>query len=125
LINKKNIIGYIIPVALVIFYCLPERFFVSGLNEESYCLHKSIFGVECPGCGLTRAIYYMLHVSFNKAIGLNAAVVFAFPVMIGEIGYRFQPAQWIIKTRFILYLCFCLALLLLYLIRIYHSIIHP
>jgi hypothetical protein len=62
-----------------------------GLPEfQLPCLFKILFGFECPGCGMTRALAAIFHGDFLRAIELNfiafpAAIVlsclFAFEVL--------------------------------------------
>lgn len=105
---------------IIILYFLPETYFITRLNDYSYCLHKQIFGFDCPGCGLTRAIYHFLHLNYQRALILNPSVVFALPAIISELSYQIKPTEYLRKTRFILYICFCISLLILYLTRIFN-----
>ena len=114
----KNVTALLILISIAVFYFLPEKYFASSLNDNSYCLHKQLFGFDCPGCGLTRACYYFMHSNFSKAIYLNASVLFIFPLVIGEITYRHKKNDRTNKIRFYLYLCFCISLLILYITRI-------
>jgi hypothetical protein len=41
------------------------------LPEESICLSQRVFGIECPGCGLTRSTMAMGRLDFRGAIALN------------------------------------------------------
>ena len=36
------------------------------------CLFKAAFGIDCPGCGMTRAYISLLHLDIPKAFGYNA-----------------------------------------------------
>lgn len=107
-------------IALLILYFLPESHFSSNLNEYSYCLHKQLTGIDCPGCGFTRATWYFLHLEFKNAIKLNWGVVFLYPILLAEIAFQIIPVEWVRKTRFVVYICFCISLLLLYLFRIFN-----
>lgn len=106
--------------ALLVLYFLPESHFSSNLNEHSYCLHKQLTGIDCPGCGFTRATYYFLHLEFKSALKLNCCVVFLYPILLAEIAVQIMPAAWVRKARLVIYLCFCISLLLLYLFRIFN-----
>lgn len=46
-----------------------DSLFISG------CLLNRITGIYCPGCGGTRAVYYLLNFNFLKALSENAFVV--------------------------------------------------
>jgi hypothetical protein len=114
----KYVTALLILVLTVGFYFLPEKYLASSLNDNSYCLHKQLFGFNCPGCGLTRACYYFIHLNFSKAIYLNASVLFVFPITVGELTYLYKKNERIKKIRFYLYLFFCISLLILYITRI-------
>lgn len=115
---RRYSILFAILSALTALYYLPEKYFSGGLNDYSYCLHKQIFGFGCPGCGLTRATYYLIHLKPFYALTLNASVVFVIPTAFSEIVYQLKNTEWSRKLRFVTYLVFCLSLLCVYLTRI-------
>ncbi len=124
MLNKiqKNFYSRLTPIfiglsILILLFFLPENLFVSNISQ---CLHKQLFGFDCPGCGLTRAIYYLIHLEYRRALNFNVTVVFVLPLMIGETLYRLCPIELIKKARYFLYLTFSFSLLVLYCIRIYH-----
>ncbi len=47
------------------------------------CLFRNLFGFECPGCGMTRAIACILHGEFARALHYNRAVVVVLPLLCG------------------------------------------
>ena len=54
------------------------------LNPSSYwfmpkCPFKLITGLNCPGCGIQRAIHAMLHGKFTEAITYNYYLVYSGP----------------------------------------------
>ncbi|MCM8830178.1 MAG: DUF2752 domain-containing protein [Candidatus Omnitrophica bacterium] len=73
----KFIILYMfLPVTL--FFIPPTSF----KNLPSICLYKTIFRIECPGCGITRAVLSLLHFRFYDALNYNRLVVVVFPVLV-------------------------------------------
>lgn len=62
----------IVIISLTIFH-IPSEWIHD--NTNSYCIHKSIFGIECPFCGMTRAVYDMLHFNFTDVIHENFVVI--------------------------------------------------
>ena len=50
-------------------------------NGYSICLFKNVFGVECPGCGMTRAVFSLLQGDLSKAYHYNKSVYLVFPVI--------------------------------------------
>jgi hypothetical protein len=48
----------------------------------SICLFKDIFGIPCPGCGITRAFLFLGHGDLRSALELNANSLFAFSLVV-------------------------------------------
>ena len=68
--------GYIlVPLALLL---LPADFFDKG---QSLCLSKLLAGVECYGCGMTRAIMHLIHLEFTAAYEFNKLAFISFPIL--------------------------------------------
>jgi hypothetical protein len=44
------------------------------------CLFHALTGLQCPGCGGTRAIYQLLHLHLGEAMRLNALVTLLAPL---------------------------------------------
>lgn len=47
------------------------------------CMFKRFTGFSCSGCGTQRALHYLLHFQFIKALQLNAIFIIGFPFLIG------------------------------------------
>jgi len=58
----------------------------------SVCLYWNLFGVHCPGCGMTRAFSALLHGEWGQALLYNKLVVVAFPAIIGVLVH--DAARW-------------------------------
>ena len=86
--NCKNItllFAYII-LPIILFFMPLE-----WLNKQhSICLIKNIFGVECYGCGITRAIISGVQLDFTKAIEYNKMVIIVLPLFIYEWFKNFK-----------------------------------
>lgn len=74
-------------LAPFIFILVPSSFFESG---HSICLVKNVLGVECFGCGMTRAISYFFHGDLFRAFQCNKAVMLVFPLLC----YIFLQQLW-------------------------------
>ena len=83
MIFSQNIIEKLKLFALIVlpllFYILPEKSICEG---QSICLFVNVFGVECFGCGMTRAIYSAMHFNFETALSYNKLVVVVLPLLI-------------------------------------------
>lgn len=44
-------------------------------NAKTYCLHKVLFKLDCPICGITRATHLLMHGQFKAALLLNSGVL--------------------------------------------------
>ena len=80
--NRKSItllFAYII-LPIILFFIPLE-----WLNKQhSICLIKNIFGIECYGCGITRAIISGVQLDFTKAIEYNKMAIIFLPLFIYE-----------------------------------------
>ena len=55
-----------------------------SLNPAQYwfmpkCPFKLLTGLNCPGCGIQRAVHALLHGKFAEAIGFNYFLVYSVP----------------------------------------------
>ena len=72
----KPFLLILLPVSL---YLIPVEGIFSG---ESLCLIKRCFGIECWGCGITRAVFSLLYGRFEQAWEYNAFIIFVFPLLL-------------------------------------------
>jgi hypothetical protein len=78
---KNNILLLVYIILPIILFFIP----LEWLNKQhSICLIKNIFGVECYGCGITRAIISSVQLDFTKAIEYNKMVIIVLPLFIYE-----------------------------------------
>jgi hypothetical protein len=73
------------PAKAAILFLLPFFFIVVPTSwlegRRSLCLIRNVFGVLCPGCGMTRAISCVFHGNFKQALQYNKLVVLVFPLL--------------------------------------------
>lgn len=50
-------------------------------NQHSICLFKNIFGLDCYGCGITRAVLSGMHFNFRSAFEYNKMVILVLPLL--------------------------------------------
>jgi hypothetical protein len=51
-------------------------------NGPTICLSKLLLKMDCPGCGMTRAVMHAIHFDFNGAWGFNKLVIIVLPIII-------------------------------------------
>ena len=85
-------------VGIGISYFVPPSYFPP-------CPLHALIGLNCPGCGTTRAAHELLHGHVRTALHLNALFVLAIPVFIltGLFGRR-TLAAWSLKPTMWLWL---------------------
>lgn len=68
------------------------------------CIFLSLTGLECPGCGTTRAMHQMLHGDLLHALDLNPLAMVALPWLLWRFGNwmvgrtpnsRLADARWL------------------------------
>jgi hypothetical protein len=57
------------------------------------CFFRRITGLECPGCGMTRATHAVLHGRFAEAFRLNPVGVVLFPLAM--LGLALELFAWV------------------------------
>ena len=66
------------PLAVVL---IPTAWIERG---PPLCLIRAIFGVRCPGCGMTRAVSCAAHGRLRRAWGYNRLVIVVGPLLAFE-----------------------------------------
>jgi len=51
-------------------------------SKHSICLVKNLFGVECYGCGITKAIIACVQLDFTRAFNYNKLIVIVMPLIV-------------------------------------------
>jgi hypothetical protein len=85
-------------------------------------MHVRLFGIECPGCGITRATFSLLNLDFKQALSFNPAVIFIIPIVLLEIIYHIKKLEVIRKIKYLAYISFVTTLFVLYAVRIFKHI---
>ena len=63
---------------------------VSGIDICIPCIWKTLFGLECPGCGLTRAFIHLINFNFIEAFRSNWLIYVVLPLTLFFIGKDFH-----------------------------------
>jgi len=68
-------------------------------RSPSVCLYWNVFGVHCPGCGMTRAFSALLHADFARALSYNKLVGVVFAAIVGVLAFDLAAAAASRKRR--------------------------
>lgn len=82
-INIKILSSVVMLTTLGILYLIPAHFLFGA--HTSFCIFHKIWNIDCPGCGVTRAIYSFLHGDIIVACRLNLAILSIMPICLVEI----------------------------------------
>ena len=92
---------FILGSAFLLLAALPTQVIA---RSPSLCLFKNAFGVECLGCGMTRALSAWLHADAAAALAYNKLVVVVFPLLctflIKDLISILQPVATALGTIF-------------------------
>lgn len=84
--QKRNLVTALQIGKICIFLALPFFLFTVSLDnletKHSICLVKNLFGVECYGCGITKAIIACIQLDFIRAFNYNKLIVIVMPLII-------------------------------------------
>jgi hypothetical protein len=82
-LKSKVLLKLIKGVGILLTPAIPYLLPVSWLNEQhSVCIFKNIFGHECYGCGMTRAVISAIQLDFKAAYAYNKIFVIVLPLLI-------------------------------------------
>ncbi len=74
---KRNLLETIV-ITYILFSSIIKA--TIGIDICIPCLWKTIFGIRCPGCGLTTAFIYLLNLDFKKAFETNFLIFIILPI---------------------------------------------
>ena len=107
--NKR--LKTVIEICLgVIIFTLVYWFINKKFNIGIPCVYHELTGLYCPGCGLTRMIFYLLSFDFYHAFRSNMLMFIIIPFFVVLIAdyivsyikynkpliYKIKPVYWII-----------------------------
>lgn len=118
IISSRRLATIILLCGLVGLFFIPHDFL---FNSPTLCIHRQLLGFDCPGCGMTRALYSLLHLEFRTALHFNFAVFTLFPLLTTEIFLGLHNNKGLYKIRTGLYYILCLALITIYCFRIFNE----
>jgi len=50
-------------------------------KRRSVCLFRNIFGIQCPGCGMVKAVSCITHGDLKRAFRYNKLAFIVFPLL--------------------------------------------
>jgi len=63
------------------------------------CYFHELTGLECPGCGITRAIYCLMHFDIVQALHYNVMFVLTIPLLMFCGLKKIQDSEFEIKLK--------------------------
>ena len=73
--NQKLLFTFLV---LSLFWVIPKSWMFTG---NTICIFKNLFGLECVGCGMTRALYCLSHGDILEALNFNRLVIIIAPLL--------------------------------------------
>jgi hypothetical protein len=109
-ISPVNIRFAVIVLAMTMAGILAMVYFFNPSKSGFYpvCQFHRLTGLNCPGCGATRALYALLHGDFATALRDNALLVAAIPAAAARGGWlwlnrmRGRPREHFVPNCFLL-----------------------
>ncbi|MBI5215724.1 MAG: DUF2752 domain-containing protein [Ignavibacteriae bacterium] len=90
-IRRQYFVGFaVISVGVSLLAIIPTEVLQT---LPTVCVFKNLFGVECFGCGVTRAISSVLHGEFQQAWLFNKFIVTIFPLLVFYLTYSYFKSK--------------------------------
>ena len=70
-------------------YLIPRDNFFA--HQHTLCLFHNLFGKECWGCGMSRALLSLMYLDFDTAWDYHRGVVVVAPLLVWQWG------KWIVR----------------------------
>lgn len=80
LLYKYLRVNYLFTIVAVYFLLSTSLNALTDIDVCIPCLWKTIFNVNCPGCGLTRAFINLLKLDFKHAFEMNKFIFIILPL---------------------------------------------
>jgi hypothetical protein len=79
--NVNRTLVVLLFLSPLILWLLPADFF-DDEGGPALCPSRLLLGLECPGCGLSRAVMHLHHFDLAGALYYHWGVVIAYPLMV-------------------------------------------
>jgi hypothetical protein len=71
-----------------------EFAWLPGLPMPEMCWSRSLFGVRCPGCGLTRSVVYLAHGDWQASLGMHRIGIVMAVAILAQFPYSTAGLIW-------------------------------
>jgi len=99
-------------ICLVIYYLLTNEVF------HAFCPMVIVTGLPCPGCGVTRSIFYLLTGQISRSFALSPFAIFWILLGIWFFYERYVRGKKV-KVLYLLIGCLFVAMMVYYVYRMY------
>lgn len=107
LIKKRD--SYIVILAIIVVAFLYK------------CPYDYLFGISCPGCGMTRACFALLKLDFKLALYYHPLCVLMPILAIGFLLDKFNFIKIEEKYKKLILAIICLLFIFVYILRMFHE----
>ena len=99
-------------ICLVIYYMLTHEVF------HAFCPMVIVTGLPCPGCGMSRSIFYLLTGQFGRSFALSPFAIFW--ILLGSwfVYVRYVKGKRV-KGIYLFMGCLCVAMMVYYVYRMF------
>ncbi len=71
-----------------------EFWFTPNKPLLELCMSRSVFEMECPGCGLTRSVVSLVHAEWERSFNYHRLGWLAAIAIVIQIPYRLAVLRW-------------------------------
>lgn len=115
---KQDILEYRYAVLGLLIYYIVVRMVFHG-----FCPMVILTGLPCPGCGLTRAVWFLLSGQFVRSFTLHPLGAFWLAAVLWFAVDRYCLGKKITRNLAVAVICICIATVCLYVYRM--AVIFP
>ncbi len=87
----------VVVLALLLHVRSDQRVELSGLPAfpmPEMCWSRSLFGVKCPGCGLTRSVVYLAHGDWRASLAMHRLGIIMAATILAQFPYCAVGVVW-------------------------------
>ena len=108
---------FVLALLIVVVLVLPDKILFN--NSRSLCIHLMVTDIQCPVCGMTRAMHELLSMRIASAIEYNSSSILVIMLFVNQAIIDFyKKSKGLILMQRILLVLLLISLSVLYLIRI-------